>query len=104
MWKTLKRGRVISLKGHVWAHKTSLTPPLFIVPNQEYKRKCRYAINIDFVSFYGFCYWFLELLRQLDNICFPFYFYNFSIGFWKCFHSVVFLCFFPFLLLSYDLF
>jgi hypothetical protein len=25
MWKTLKRGRVISLKGQVWAHETSLT-------------------------------------------------------------------------------
>ena len=54
MWKTLKRERVISLKGQVWAHKTSLTPPLFIVPNQECKWKCIYAINIDFGSFYVF--------------------------------------------------
>jgi len=54
MLKTLKRGRVISLKEQVWAHKTSLTPPLFIVPNKECKQKCTYAINIDFVSFYVF--------------------------------------------------
>ena len=56
MWKTLKRGRVISLKGPVWAHKASLTPPLFIVPNQECKRKCTYAVNIEFVSFYEFVF------------------------------------------------
>jgi hypothetical protein len=35
MWKTLKRGRVISLKGQVWAHETSLTLSLYIAPNQE---------------------------------------------------------------------
>jgi hypothetical protein len=35
MWKTLKRGRVISLKGQVWAHETSLTLSLCIAPNQE---------------------------------------------------------------------
>jgi hypothetical protein len=54
MWKTLKRGRVISLKGPVWAHKTSLTPPLFIVPNQECKRKCTYAVNFRTVPTLGY--------------------------------------------------
>jgi hypothetical protein len=48
MWKTLKRGRVISLKGQVWAHETSLTLPLCIAPNQECKWKYIYAINFTF--------------------------------------------------------
>jgi hypothetical protein len=36
----------------------------------------------------------------LDNICFPFYCYTFSVGLWKCFHSVVFLCFFPIFIIT----
>jgi hypothetical protein len=55
-WKTLKE--------QVWAHKTSLTPPLFIVPNKECRQKCTYAINIDFVSFYVF---FIGLRNCYDN-------------------------------------
>ena len=34
---------IISLRGEVWVHKTSLTPPLFIevpVPSQESERSC----------------------------------------------------------------
>ena len=110
--ETLKRGPVISLKRQVWSHKTSLTPPLFIVLNQECKQKCIYAINIDFVSFYFFftgfrnCYdnWIIlvflfyfydffllfELFRHWVILCFQFHFYDFSVELWKCSHSVYF--------------
>ena len=35
--------RIMSLRVETWAHRTSLTPPLFIelpVPNQESERLC----------------------------------------------------------------
>jgi hypothetical protein len=74
MWKTLKRGRVILLKGPVWAHKTSLTPPLLIVPNQECKRKCTYAVNIEFVSFYDLFFLNFRTVWYLFFILFPRFF------------------------------
>ena len=51
---------IISLKRKVWAHKTSLTLPLFIevpVPNQESERSWMYVRGcnrIDFASLYYF--------------------------------------------------
>jgi hypothetical protein len=46
--------RLISIRGEVWVHKSSLTLPLFIempVPSQESGRRVR---GIDLVSFYAF--------------------------------------------------
>ena len=48
---------IISLRGEVWAHKTSLIPPLVIVvpvPSQESDRTCDCVRDIDFASFYDF--------------------------------------------------
>ena len=45
---------IISLRGPVWAHKTSLTPSRFIevpVPSQESARSYLCVRDIDFVSF-----------------------------------------------------
>ena len=57
----------------VWANKTSVTPSLFIevpVPNQQSERS------------YIMCYWYRFCL-----------FLRFSLGFWNCSDSVVFVCF-----------
>jgi hypothetical protein len=46
-------GLIISLRGEVRAHKTSLTPPLFIevsVPSQKSERSCICAKGNDFAS------------------------------------------------------
>ena len=40
---------ITSLRGEVWAHTTSLTPPLYIevaAPNQESERSCIYVLGI----------------------------------------------------------
>ena len=54
--------RIISLRGEVWAHKTSVTPPPFIevsVTSQEIERSCICVLRgIDFFSFYKFDIWF----------------------------------------------
>jgi hypothetical protein len=61
---------VISLRGEVWAHKTSLTPPLFIE---------------------------VSVLRQVMYLCVRIIdcvsFCDFSIGFWNCSNSVVYFVF-----------
>ena len=114
MWKTFKRGRLISLKEQVWTHKTSLTPPLFILPNLECKQKCIICYKYRFCFFLCFFFiWFwncydiflfsrlFELFRHWGIFCFPVYFYNFSVELWKRSHSLVFLCLFFSLLLSY---
>ena len=47
--------RIISLSGEVWAHKTSLTPPLFIgvpVASQESKRVCICMLGVWMLSLF----------------------------------------------------
>jgi len=64
---------VFSHKFYIWAHKTSLTPPLFIEvpePRQEIERSCTCVLGYIF-----------------------YFFLWFSIGFWNCSHSVVFYLF-----------
>ena len=68
-----KYDRVMSPRGQVWVHKTSLTPPHFIelpVPSQESERSCIYVLGLSILPF-----------------C------DFSIGFWNFSDSVVFLSF-----------
>ena len=74
-WKHLNDS-IISLRGEVWAHKTSLTPPHLIevlVPGQESERSCicvfREGAN-RFCLFLRFFYWILELFRQCGMPCF----------------------------------
>ena len=46
--------RISSLIGEVWAHRTSLTPPLFIeeyVPSQESERSCICELVLSILSF-----------------------------------------------------
>ena len=65
---------IISLRGKVWAHKTSLTQPLYIevpVSSQESERSCMYVLAISFC------------------LCF----YNISVGSRKCDDSVVYFVF-----------
>ena len=53
------RGYIISLKGAAWAHKISLTPPLFIevpVLSSEVMHVC--VNGVDFTFFYDFDIWF----------------------------------------------
>jgi len=48
---------IISLKGDVWGHKTSLTQPRFTevpVPSKEYDRSCIYVVGYQFCLFLRF--------------------------------------------------
>ena len=60
---------IISLKGDIWAHKTSLTPPFFIeapAPSQESKRWCIDVFGVSICLFLPCWYLILELFRQSD--------------------------------------
>ena len=76
MWKVLELLHHFAKK-RGWAHKTSLTPPLFIevpVPSQEIGWSVVYWCfsGIDFASFYDFNIWFKNCT---DNVVFfVFYF------------------------------
>jgi hypothetical protein len=66
---------IITLRGEVWIHKTSLTPPLFIevsVPRDESERSCICVLGVSIL---------LLFLRF------------FSIGFLNCSFGVVFFVF-----------
>ena len=70
--------RIISLRGQVWAHKTSLTPPLFIgvpVPSQKSKRSYIYALGVSIMPlFYDFYIWFWNFSDSVLFFCFFFFF------------------------------
>jgi hypothetical protein len=73
---------IISLRGEIWSHNTSLTPPLLTevpVPNQDSEQSyivcCR---GYRFWLFLWFFYWILELFRQL-------YFMFFTLLYAHCF-------------------
>jgi len=54
----------ISSKRELWAHKTSLTPPLFTevtVPSQESELSCVSVLGFSILPFLRFFYWILEL-------------------------------------------
>jgi hypothetical protein len=57
-------GRIISLRGELYAHRTSLIPPpLFIevsMPGQERERSCICVLRVSMLPLY----WILELGRQ----------------------------------------
>ena len=67
--------RIISLRGEVWAHNTSLTPPLLFkvpVPSQDSGRLCMCIMGIDFTSSYNFDIWFWNCSDSNCGIfCFP---------------------------------
>jgi hypothetical protein len=70
--------RIISLRGDVWANKSSLIPPYFIevpVQYQDSERSCHVCVRgIDFASFYDFDIWFWN---RADNVVFfVFHFIN----------------------------
>ena len=79
--------RIIFLREEVRTYKTSLIPPHFIevpVPSQEREQSCICVRGHVFV---------LEVMYLcVRDIDFAFV-YDFSVGFWKCSHSVVFWCF-----------
>jgi hypothetical protein len=63
--------RTISLRGEVWAHKTSLPHFLLPVSSKEIERSCIYVLGgINDASFYDFLYWILEMSRQYGISCF----------------------------------
>ena len=73
--------RVISLRGELWAHKTSLTPPLFIevsVPSQESERSCIFVL---FVSILPLSTMFLFDFGVAPTVFF-FLFYYSSVSVW----------------------
>jgi hypothetical protein len=63
-----------SLRGDAWAHKTSLTLPLFTevpVPSQKSERSCICVLeDMDFASFYNFFYLILELFQSWNFLFF----------------------------------
>ena len=64
--------RIISRR-EVWAHKTSLTPPLFIkvpVPSLASEWSCNYVLELSILPFLRFYYCILELFRQCDVFVF----------------------------------
>jgi len=75
-----RHDRIISLRGEVWTHKTSLTPPLYIevpVPTEE-------------------CEWSCICMLGLSNFA---SIYDLSIGYWNCSDNIVFFVFHFFFLL-----
>ena len=63
---------IISIRGEVWAHKTSLTTPLFIevsVPSQESDRSYICVMGIDFSIKFRSC---------SDSVVFLFHFPKFN--------------------------
>ena len=57
----------ISLRGEIWVHKSSWTPPLFmIVPvsSHESERSCIYMLGHRFCLFRLFFHWILEMFRH----------------------------------------
>ena len=68
-------GRIISVRGGVWAHTTSLASPLFIevhVPSQESVRSFLCVLRYRFSLFHRFWHLILELFRQCGIFCFSF--------------------------------
>ena len=50
IFKLFVHGRIISLRGDAWAHRTSLTPLPFVkvpVPSQESRRLCIYVVKVS---------------------------------------------------------
>ena len=79
MRKVLGWAHHFTIIGEVWAHKTSLTPPLFIgvpVPSKENEWSCIYMLEVSILP-----------------LC------DFDIWFWNCSECVVFFALF-FILLS----
>jgi hypothetical protein len=87
--------RIISLRGEIWDHKASLTPPILFNYGNACTKLGELAViylcvrGIDFASFYDF--W------DFGNVSYYFFSYHtatqpkdFSIGLGSCFHSVVF--------------
>ena len=80
--KNTNKGSNFELFTKVWAHKTSLAPPLFIeapVPSQESERSCICVRVINFASFYGFSTVFLKYSNSVVFLVFhvishPFFF------------------------------
>jgi len=70
-------GRIISLRGDIWAHITSLTPPRFIevpVLIQKSERVTFSVLGVSvFSSLCGFWYFILELFRQCGILLFSIY-------------------------------
>ena len=93
---------IISLRGEVWARKTSLTLPLFIevpVPSQGYERWCKCVLVVSIwplatIFLLDFetvpTVWYFWLILELFPQCGIF----FSIGFWNCSHCVIFFVWF----------
>ena len=96
---------IISLRGKVWAHITSLTPPHVIevpVSRQESERSCIGVLGVSGIVFLfiRFCDSILELSRQCGIFIFldfgtvpTVWYFCFSI-FWNCSDSMVFLFFY----------
>ena len=67
---------IISLRGDVWDHKISLTPPLFIevpVPSQDNDMSCICVLEVTICLFQRLFDWILELFRRCGIFCFSFY-------------------------------
>ena len=54
----------ISLSGQVWAHKTSLTLPHFIVPSQESEQSCICVLEVMYLCIRGHLF-----VCQRSSIC-----------------------------------
>ena len=71
--------RIISLRGQVWAHKTSLTPPLFInvsVPSLKSERSCICVLGYQLYLYFTILIFDFEFFRQC--VFFVFFFILFS--------------------------
>ena len=94
---------IISLREVAWAHKTCLTPPLYLpVTSPENERPCMCVLVVSLLPlstiflldfgtvptlwYFLFFYWTLELFRQCGI-------FSFSVRFWNCSDSVVFFVF-----------
>jgi hypothetical protein len=78
---------IIPIRKEVWAHKTSLTPPHFIVmrvSSQERVWSCIYVLRISILSmFLRFFGWGLELFWQYGNFVFSYYYEKQVTHWWK---------------------
>ena len=65
-------GCIISTRGEIWSHKTSLTLSLFIeflVPNQQSEQSCNLCVNdIDFAFSFDFIRFFFQTWHFSERI------------------------------------
>jgi hypothetical protein len=79
MWKHV-HDHIISLRGGVWAHKTSLSPPLFIevpVQSQESKQLCICVFGISILPLSTILIFYFGIVPIVIFFCFSFYLFQY---------------------------